>query len=79
MPTSGAVLGTMEGDGLAQMLKLNGGNKGTTLSGGGSGTLFMDVTLAKDATVPNGNQTPLRCRRGEDGTSTSERRPRPGA
>jgi Peptidase family M23 len=50
--TSGAVLGTMEGDGLAQMLKLNGGNKGTTLSGGGSGTLFMDVTLAKDATVP---------------------------
>jgi hypothetical protein len=28
---SGAVLGTMEGDGLAQMLKFNGGNKGTTL------------------------------------------------
>ena len=49
---SGAVLGTMEGDALAQMLKFNGGNKGTTLSGGGSGILFMDVTLAKDATVP---------------------------
>jgi hypothetical protein len=49
---SGAVLGTMEGDGLAQMLKFNGGNKGITLSGGGSGTLFMDVTLANDATVP---------------------------
>ena len=28
---SGAVLGTMEGDGLAQMLKFNGGNKETTL------------------------------------------------
>ena len=49
---SGAVVGTMEGDALAQMLKFNGGNKGTTLSGGGSGILFMDVTLAKDATVP---------------------------
>ena len=53
---SGAVLGTMEGDGLAQMLKFNGGNKGTTLSGAGSGILFMDVTLAKDATCPQGNQ-----------------------
>jgi len=42
----------MEGDPLAQMLKFNGGNKGTKLSGGGSGTLFMDVTLAKDATSP---------------------------
>ena len=50
--SSGAVLGTMEGDALAQMLKFNGGNKGTTLSGGGSGILFMDVTLAKDATLP---------------------------
>ena len=49
---SGAVIGTIEGDGLAQMLKFNGGSKGTTLSGGGSGILFMDVTLAKDATVP---------------------------
>ncbi|HUC02632.1 MAG TPA: M23 family metallopeptidase [Methyloceanibacter sp.] len=49
---SAAVLGTMEGDGLAQMLNFNGGNKGTTLSGAGSGILFMDVTLAKDASVP---------------------------
>jgi hypothetical protein len=49
---SGTVLGTMEGDALAQMLKFNGGSKGTTLSGGGSGILFMDVMLAKDATVP---------------------------
>ena len=49
---SGAVIGTMEGDGLAQMLNFNGGNKGTALSGGGSGILFMDVTLAKDASVP---------------------------
>ena len=79
MPQAAAVLGTMEGDGLAQMLKFNGGNKGTTLSGAGSGILFMDVTLAKDATVPKAIRTPLRYRRGEDGTSTSERRPRPGA
>ena len=49
---SGAVLGTMEGDALAQMLKLNGGSKGSTLPGAGSGILFMDVTLAKDATAP---------------------------
>src|SRR6476660_519647 len=52
LDAAGAVLGTMEGDALAQMLKFNGGNKGTKLSGGGSGTLFMDVTLAKDATAP---------------------------
>src|SRR5207344_1632413 len=32
---SGAVIGTLEGDGLAQMLKFNGGAKGTTLPGGG--------------------------------------------
>ena len=49
---SGAVLGTMEGDGLAQMLKFYGGSKGTTLPGAGSGMLFMDVTLPKDATTP---------------------------
>jgi hypothetical protein len=49
---SGAVLGTMEGDALAQMLKLNGGSKGSTLPGAGSGILFMDVTLAKNATAP---------------------------
>jgi hypothetical protein len=49
---SGAVIGTLDGDGLAQMLKLNGGGKGTALPGGGSGILFMDVTLAKDAALP---------------------------
>jgi peptidase M23-like protein len=49
---SGAVIGTLEGDGLARMLKLNGGSKGTTLPGGGSGILFLDVTLPKGATVP---------------------------
>jgi hypothetical protein len=46
------VIGTLDGDGLAQMLKLNGGGKGTALPGGGSGILFMDVTLAKDAALP---------------------------
>jgi Peptidase family M23 len=49
---SDAVLGTLDGDGLAKMLKANAGGKGTTLPGGGSGLLFLDVTLAKDATVP---------------------------
>ena len=50
--SGGAVLDTMEGGGLTQMLKLNGGSKGATLLGGGSGILFMDVKLGKDATVP---------------------------
>jgi hypothetical protein len=49
---SGSVLGTLEGNGLAQMLKFNGGSKGTALPGAGSGMLFMDVTLSKDATGP---------------------------
>ncbi len=49
---SGAVLGTMAGDELAQMLKFNGASKGTTLSGGNSGILFMDVALPKETTVP---------------------------
>ncbi|MGV1014964.1 MAG: M23 family metallopeptidase, partial [Methyloceanibacter sp.] len=49
---NGAVLGTLEGDRLVEMLRLNDGSKGATLSGGGSGLLFMDVALAKDATVP---------------------------
>ncbi len=34
------------------MLKLNGGAKGAALPGGGSGILFMDVTLARNATTP---------------------------
>lgn len=49
---SDAVLGTLEGDGLTQMLRLNGGAKGVEIAGGGSGFLFMDVTLPGDATVP---------------------------
>lgn len=49
---SGAMIGTLEGDALVQMLKLNGGVKGVELSGGGSGILFMDVALAKDAAIP---------------------------
>ena len=46
------VIGTLEGDGLAKMLRLNGGIKGVELAAGGSSILFMDVTLAKDETVP---------------------------
>lgn len=49
---SGAVIGTLDGDGLAKMMRLNGGGKGTDLAAGGSGFVFMDVTLAKDAVVP---------------------------
>jgi hypothetical protein len=49
---SGAVLGTLEAEALAQMLRLNGGSKGTELPSGGSGVLFMDITLDKDATIP---------------------------
>ena len=37
---SGAVLGTMEGAGLAKMLRLNGGSKGTALPGGGPGPAY---------------------------------------
>ncbi len=49
---SGTAIGTLEGEGLAKMFRLNGGGKGTELPAGGSGFVFMDVTLAKDATVP---------------------------
>lgn len=49
---SGTVLGKLEGVALAQMLRLNGGAKGTELSAGGSGIVFMDVLLDKNATVP---------------------------
>jgi Peptidase family M23 len=50
--TSGKVLSTLEGEALAQMLRLNSGAKGTELLAGGSGIVFMDVTLDKDATIP---------------------------
>jgi hypothetical protein len=49
---SGAVLGTLEGDGLAQMIRLNSGAKGADLPAGGSGILFMDVTLDWSAVTP---------------------------
>lgn len=49
---SGAVLGTLEGDGLVQMMRLNGDAKGTELPAAGGGFVFMDVTLAKEAAVP---------------------------
>ncbi|HWM31041.1 MAG TPA: M23 family metallopeptidase [Methyloceanibacter sp.] len=53
---NGTVIGTLEGDSLAKQLRLNGGGKETALSGGGSGTVFMDVTLPKDATIPKALQ-----------------------
>ena len=53
---SGTVIGTLEGDSLAKQLRLNGGGKGTALTSGGSGTVFMNVTLPKDATIPKALQ-----------------------
>src|SRR5260370_27541826 len=47
-----AVLATLEGEALAKILRLTGAGKGTALPAGGSGVLFMDVTLAEDAIVP---------------------------
>lgn len=49
---SGTVLNTLEGDALTQMLRLNGGAKGNVIPAGGSGILFMDVTLAKGRLHP---------------------------
>ena len=49
---SGAVLTTLDGDALAQMVRLNGGVKGTELPAGGSGFLFMDVALPKNTAMP---------------------------
>ena len=43
-----AALATLEGEALAKILRLTGAGKGTALSAGGSGVLFMDVTLAED-------------------------------
>ena len=47
-----AVLATLEGEALAKILRLTGAGKGAALPAGGSGVLFMDVTLAEDAMVP---------------------------
>lgn len=49
---SGAVLATLEVDSLAQMLRLNGGAKGTELPAAGGGFVFMDVTLPKETAIP---------------------------
>jgi hypothetical protein len=49
---SGTVVGTLQGEGLAQMLRLNGGTKGIQLSAGGSGLMFMDVTLEQGTAIP---------------------------
>src|SRR5207302_6427870 len=48
------VLATLEGEVLAKILRLTGTGAGkvTALPAGGSGMLFMDVTLAEDAMVP---------------------------
>jgi hypothetical protein len=48
----GAILDKLEGGVLGERLRLYGPGKGTAVPAGGSGILFMDVALAKDATVP---------------------------
>jgi Peptidase family M23 len=47
-----ALIATLQGEALAKILRFTGPGKGTALSAGGSGVLFMDVTLAEDAMVP---------------------------
>src|SRR5438046_259972 len=47
------VLATLQGAALAKILRLTGAGQGTALPAGGSGLLFMDVSLAEDAIVPH--------------------------
>jgi hypothetical protein len=50
---SDGVLATLQGQALAKILRLTGAGQGTALPAGGSGLLFMDVSLAEDAMVPH--------------------------
>jgi hypothetical protein len=76
---SGAVIGTLEGDGLAKMLKLNGGSKGTALPGGGSGIVFLDVTLPKDSAIPKSirHRFDIEVAKGGGGQGASDHDPTP--
>jgi hypothetical protein len=47
------VLATLQGEPLAKILRLTGAGRGTALPAGGSGILFMDVSMAEDAMVPH--------------------------
>ncbi len=68
---TGKVIGTLDGDALAKMLRLNGGIKGVELGAGGSGILFMDVTISKDEPVPAKAFTSLHAERGQGAASRS--------
>lgn len=46
------VLGTLAGHALTQMFRASSGAEGAKLEGGGSGFLFMDVSLPENAVVP---------------------------
>ncbi len=48
----GAVLDKLAGEALVKRLRLSAAGKGAAFPAGGSGVLFMDVTLPADATVP---------------------------
>jgi murein DD-endopeptidase MepM/ murein hydrolase activator NlpD len=76
---SGAVLAALDGAGLAQMVHLNGAAKGVDLLGGGSGTLFMDVALDKEATLPKAlrHRFTIEVAKTGDGASDDDRDPAP--
>jgi hypothetical protein len=48
----GTAVETVDGQALADVLRLGAGGKGTTLAAGGAATLFMDVTLPPDTAFP---------------------------
>jgi hypothetical protein len=76
---SGGVLGTLEDAGLAEMVRLNGAAKGVELPGGGSGTLFMDVVLDKETTLPKAlrHRFTIEVAKAGDGGASDDRDPAP--
>jgi hypothetical protein len=49
---SGVLLGTLDGDALLKMLRLNGNAAAGALSAGGSGFVFMDVRFDNNTAIP---------------------------
>ena len=62
---SGAVIGTLDGDGLAKMMRLNGGGKGTELAGGRLGLRVHGRDARQGRRRPEGLAPSFRYRRGE--------------
>ena len=74
---SGAVIGTLDGDGLAKMMRLNGGGKGTDLAGGRLGLRVHGRDAREGRRRPEGRATPFRHRRGEGSQARRGGRSRP--